>query len=157
MPAVLGKYLATSTAGDERHLRAWGRLVRSICNEASASDAARARPLAPPGVAALGTPEKLSYHRQTRAHEAALERLANAMVPSAGGGGGVAGGVAGVLMEEEGHVVMALDDIEELDGLVQSSLREREEELQVALSDAVLQRMVGEVATELAAIGERRA
>ena len=60
---VLGKYLATSAAGDERHLRAWGRLVHSLCNEANASDAARARPLAPPGVS-LTADERVALERE---------------------------------------------------------------------------------------------
>ena len=148
------------TQEDARHLHAWGRLVLAMCNEAALADTVRALPLAPPGLDVSAPPPKLLAHRQGRAHDGVIAKLA--MTTAYGlsgqrlGMGTAAGGVAGVAMAEDAHVAMAYDDIEEFDQLVRSLLRAHEDELQLELSEELLRLMVREVVEEHQRVGHTR-
>ena len=143
---------ATDERRDERHLRAWGKFVLSLCNEASQAHVTPQRlPLAPPGVPPSSPPAALlAQHRQARARKIALEKSDKKQF------GTTYGVVAGVPMHEEEHDAIKRDDIAELDGLARSSLRSHEWEIQVQLSDELLRRMVREVVEEHKRIAERR-
>ena len=148
--------LANAPATDERHRRAWGKLVLSVCNETAQANVTQRLPLAPPGVPPSSPPAALLAHRQARAQKIALDKLKKF--------GTTSGRVEGVPWHEEGHSAIAkddiddivIDDIAELDGLVRSSLRSHEDEIQVQLSDELLRRMVREVVEEHQRIAERR-
>jgi hypothetical protein len=142
---------AASASSDERHVRAWARLVFSACNEASDTDAVRALPLAPPSVSGRAPPEELTKHRQSRAHEVALERLTAATVRDAS----AADDNPPVMGEEA--LIDALDaDIEEMDGLMRASMRSHEDSVQRDVSEALLDKLVGELADELATIDRKQ-
>jgi hypothetical protein len=168
-PAAAGAATSSDTpanapATDERHRRAWGKLVLSVFNEAAQANVTQRLPLAPPGVPPSSPPAALLAHRQARAQEIALDKLKKF--------GTTSSRVAGVPFHEEGHAAIAkdpfheeghaaiakydIDDIAELDGLVRSSLRSHEDEIQVQLSDELLRRMVREVVEEHQRIAERR-
>jgi hypothetical protein len=155
-PAAAGAATSSDTpanapATDERHRRAWGKLVLSVFNEAAQAHVTQRLPLAPPGVPPSSPPAALLAHRLARAQEIALDKLKKF--------GTTSGRVAGVPFHEEGHAAIAkddIDDIAELDGLVRSSLRSHEDEIQVQLSDELLRRMVREVVEEQQRIAERR-
>jgi len=152
LEAVLERRVRASSAAkplDERHLRAWGHLICAMCNEGTDSTA-RSVPPAPPGVSRQPAPEALTSHRQARAHGAALDRLASAAAGRSQPSGGVP-------LEEEEQARLQLGDIEDMDGLVQTSLREQQDGVQVELGESLLTNLLGEVVAEMIDIDARRA
>ena len=129
-----------------RHVRAWGRFIAGVCNEAAQSDANQPQMRVPPGIAMPSTPDSLRAHRQTRAHHTAMERLAKATS---------AMDSRGELIDDEAQMSMANDDIEELDSHVRALMRDHEDAIQKDVSDQLLRSMLLEVAGELHRIGVR--
>ena len=78
-----------------------------------------------------------------------------------GGAGAAAAGRSqpsgGVPLEEEEQARLQLGDIEDMDGLVQTSLREQQDGVQVELGESLLTNLLGEVVAEMIDIDTRRA
>ena len=103
---------------------------------------------APPHVEPRGPPEELRAHRAARAREAALERLSASMAAARSGGS--------PFLEEDEHAELMMSDVDEMDAWMKASLRGHEEDLQRDVSEALLQRMVGEIAAEIESIDAKR-
>ena len=115
----------------------------AACNEAAQTDVGGVVEARSPAGVGAGVPSALSSHRQMRAHDAALRPLM--------GDSGVVGG-----QDPFPYVQFALADIDELDGMVRTSLHRDEEQLQVDVSEHLLTAMVRELAVDIEAIDSRR-